>query len=101
MSIYSRTKEGKKQYQYRCYYTNFDGSRKQKNSKWYSTKKEATKAEALFIQSQTVGHSDVTFEEVVNKWMDHNERVLKPTTLRTKNVILNWLKPFYTKKMEK
>lgn len=39
MAIYSRIHNGKKQWQYRTYYKAIDGSRKQKNSKWFDTKK--------------------------------------------------------------
>jgi hypothetical protein len=39
MAIYSRMHNGKKQWQYRTYYKAIDGSRKQKNSKWFDTKK--------------------------------------------------------------
>ncbi len=99
--IYTREKNGKKQYQYRCYYTNFDGSRKQKNSKWYDTKKEAIKQESLFIQSQSVGQSNVTFEEVMNQWVIHKERTVKPFTMRTKLHIIKHFKPFYNRKIEK
>lgn len=101
MAIYSRIHNGKKQWRFRTYYNAIDGSRKQKNSKWFDTKKEARDQEAIFIQFKTVGASNVTFEDVVIKWTSHNEKTLKPTTLRTKKTILNWLQPFYPKKIEK
>lgn len=50
MAIYSRMHNGKKQWQYRTYYKAIDGSRKQKNSKWFDTKKEAVLEESVFIQ---------------------------------------------------
>lgn len=50
MAIYSRMHNGKKQWQYRAYYKAVDGSRKQKNSKWFDTKKEAVLEESVFIQ---------------------------------------------------
>lgn len=50
IAIYSRIHNGKKQCQYRTYYKAIDGSRKQKNSKWFDTKKEAVLEESVFIQ---------------------------------------------------
>ena len=101
MTVYSRIHNGKKQWQYRTYYQTFDGTRKQKNSKWFDSKKEAKDSETAFIQSKKEGYSNIKFEEVVSKWMYHNERTLKPSTIRSKKVILHWLKPFYPKKIEK
>lgn len=55
MAIYSRMHNGKKQWQYRTYYKAIDGSRKQKNSKWFDTKKEAVLEESVFIQRKKDG----------------------------------------------
>ena len=41
MTIYERLHNGKKQWRFRCYYTDFNGDRVQRNSKWFNTKKEA------------------------------------------------------------
>ena len=42
-----------KQYQYRVYFTDVFGNRKQRNSKWYDTQKECKDAEALFFNQIT------------------------------------------------
>lgn len=49
MTIISREKGRVKQYQYRVYFTDVFGNRKQRNSKWYDTQKECKDAEALFL----------------------------------------------------
>ena len=54
MAIEVRNHNGKKQYRFRCYYQDMYGNRKQKNSKWYETKKEAQKQESLLSQHTTI-----------------------------------------------
>ena len=81
MAIYSRMHNGKKQWQYRAYYKAVDGSRKQKNSKWFDTKKEAVLEESVFIQrKKDEPCCNLTFKEVCDLWMEQNYRRLKPTT---------------------
>lgn len=101
MSIQSRTKDGKKQWQYRCYYKTLGGVTKQKNSKWYDTKKEAKEAEATFIQMKNQSSaSSVTFHEVTLKWMEFNKRQLKPSTVYSKYTYLRMMEPFNEKKIQ-
>lgn len=55
MTIISREKGRIKQYQYRVYFTDVFGNRKQRNSKWYDTQKECKDAEALFLRISKSG----------------------------------------------
>ena len=50
MPIYERLHNGKKQWCYRCYYTDFNGDRIQKHSKWFNARKEAIAAELLITK---------------------------------------------------
>ena len=61
MPIYERKHNGKKQWRFRCYYTDFNGDRVQRNSKWFNTKKEEVAAESEFMQIKIVGNQDVSF----------------------------------------
>lgn len=101
MPIYERLHNGKKQWCYRCYYTDFNGDRVQKHSKWFNTRKEAIAAESTFMQLKVVGDQNVTFYEVALKWYEFKSRTLKPSTLDTKRVYLNMLSPLNDKKMAK
>ena len=101
MPIYERLHNGKKQWCYRCYYTDFNGDRVQKHSKWFNTRKEAVAAESAFMQIKIVGDQNVTFYEVTLKWYEFKSRTLKPSTLDTKRVYLNMLSPLNDKKIAK
>lgn len=99
MPIYERKHNGKKQWRFRCYYTDFNGNRVQKQSKWFDMKKDAVQAEAIFVQTKAEGDQRVTFYEVTLKWYEFKSRTLKPSTLDTKRVYLNMLSPLNDKKM--
>lgn len=101
MPIYERKHNGKKQWRFRCYYTDFNRDRVQRNSKWFNTKKEAVAVESAFMQIKVVVDQDVTFYETTLKWYEFKSRTLKPSTLDTKRVYLNMLSPFNDKKMAK
>ena len=101
MPIYERKHNGKKQWRFRCYYTDFNGNRVQKQSKWFDMKKDAVQAEAIFVQTKAEGDQRVTFYEVTLKWYEFKSRTLKPSTLDTKRVYLNMLSPLNDKKMAK
>ena len=100
MTIYSRMHNGKKQWQFRTYYKAIDGSRKQKNSKWFNVKKEAVQAELEFNQLTSPQKFNPTFKEVADKWIEFKKRDLKPSTISAKMVYINMLKPFFNKKIE-
>lgn len=99
MPIYERKHNGKKQWRFRCYYTDFNGNRVQKQSKWFDMKKDAVQAEAIFVQTKAEGDQRITFYEVTLKWYEFKSRTLRPSTLDTKRVYLNMLSPLNDKKM--
>ena len=99
MPIYERKHNGKKQWRFRCYYTDFNGNRVQIQSKWCDMKKDAVQAEAIFVQTKAEGDQRVTFYEVTLKWYEFKSRTLRPSTLDTKRVYLNMLSPLNDKKM--
>ena len=72
MPIYSRNLEGKKQYRYRCYYTDIYGERKQKQSKWYSNMRECREAEANFLAIKEAPTIGVTFETVARSYVERS-----------------------------
>ena len=68
---------------YRCYYTDMYGNRKQKQSKMYSTKKEAKDAEMEFlseIRSTDEIDYNISFENVYNEWLQCKMSQVKITT---------------------
>ena len=68
MPIYERLHNGKKQWCYRCYYTDFNGDRVQKHSKWFNTRKEAVAAESAIqnIEAIHTGYKKSVSEYVVS-----------------------------------
>lgn len=97
MAIQSRIHNGKKQWRYRCYYTAFDGSRKQKNSKYFDSKKEAKEAEASFLLSYKPT-SSITFRDVMNDYINLHSMNNKDTTIDEKKYFMN---TFYAPLLEK
>lgn len=82
MTIISREKGRVKQYQYRVYFTDVFGNRKQRNSKWYDTQKECKDAEALFlIKSQEKNIYDIKFKDLANEYIEYSS---KANTSKTK-----------------
>lgn len=75
MTIISREKGRVKQYQYRVYFTDVFGNRKQRNSKWYDTQKECKDAEALFlIKSQEKNIYDIKFKDLANEYIEYSSK---------------------------
>lgn len=87
---------------YRCYYTDMYGNRKQKQSKMYSTKKDAKDAEMEFLSkirtSDEVDYN-ISFEYVYNDWWEYKKKSLKVTTIYNTKLnldkqILRWFKEY-------
>lgn len=101
MTIYSRQHNGKKQWQYRVYYSDINGDRKQKNSKWFNTRKDAVTEEAVFLQRKAEKpKSNLTFLEVCNLWQENNKRTNKASTVYSMNVFIKMMEPLFNKKIE-
>lgn len=102
MSIETRENNGKKQYRYRCYYSDVYGNRKQKNSKWYNTKKEAKEQEALFINSSYSGSCNALFGDIYDEYVNDSKNQNCARTIRIKNDIKRlYLQPLCSKNISK
>ena len=89
MTIISREKGRVKQYQYRVYFTDVFGNRKQRNSKWYDTQKECKDAEALFlIKSQENDIYDIKFKDLANEYIESSSKANTPKTKLDKQMML-------------
>lgn len=99
MPVTSRIHNGKKQWRYRCYYTTLDGTRKQKCSKWYDSKKEAKEAEALF-QVSSKPTSTITFQEAYLDYVSLHQSNNKITTTKEKKYFMDkFYKTLFDKKI--
>ncbi|MBQ8892678.1 MAG: site-specific integrase [Bacilli bacterium] len=95
------TKDGKK-YQFRCYYTDIYGNRKQKESGLFLKKKEAEEAERNFlssVNSQNILSVDVSFQNVYDDWISFKRKKVRSTTLYSrkltvKKYILEYFKDY-------
>ncbi len=89
MPIFDRIHYGKKQWRYRCSYSDYDGSRKRKQSKWYDSKRECAEAEALFLSELNKDniHVNVTFGAVMNDYIHMHEKNNKIDTVLEKKLI--------------
>ena len=75
MPIYERLHNGKKQWCYRCYYTDFNGDRVQKHSKWFNTRKEAVAAENTDEEKEEMS------DEFADKYEQNPEDLLRPVLM--------------------
>lgn len=107
MPIYQERRKNKlpkngNSWYFRCYYTDMFGNRKQKMSKKFLTKKEATIAEREFLEKiEMVDETDlnISFENMYNDWWEVKKTQIKKTTrysLKKKidKHILLWFKPY-------
>lgn len=82
-----KTKDNKIWY-FKCNYRDIYGNIKQKKSKKYTTKEEATKEEAKFLLS--IGENKVkslTFDELFNEYIEKKKEYVRPQTIiRNKNL---------------
>ncbi len=99
MAIEKKTIKGKIKYRYRRYYTDEYGNRKQKNSKWYDTKREASKAEAEFVAraKEFKVVNQTTFYQIQCAWFEEWSKTVKPTTISTKVEMLKKFKQLHDK----
>lgn len=100
MTIYSDTFHGKKRYMFRCYYTDASGKRKQRNSKFYGTKKEAKEAQAAFMTIERVPITTIRFEDAAYAWCEFTRNHNTEKTYKRKVTIIDtFLKPLHGKRL--
>lgn len=95
------TKDGRKWY-YRCYYTDIRGSRKQKISKMYETKKQAEQEERLFLTnaSTTAPTPDITVEQLINDYLIYQKDKVKVSTYQDLQKRIKKFKPLLNIKLK-
>lgn len=95
MPVY-KSKDGKSYYAY-FYYTDWAGTLKRKKKTGFSKKKDAQNYEKNFCNSMEAT-TDITFNNLVNAYMDDCKIRLKATTCQTKeNIISTKLLPYFGK----
>ena len=86
-----------RQYRFRVYYTDFDGYRKQYNSKWYDDKRLCKEEEAKFILTRD-NPDRIDFHTVALNYFDYIEKIRKASTVYTyKKDYNHYIKPFFNK----
>ncbi len=76
------TKDGRSWY-FRCYYTNINGNRVQKESKLFKTKKEAQEEEITFLNKISNNENiekDISFSTVYSEWLEIKKSKVKITS---------------------
>lgn len=87
-----KTKDNKIWY-FKCNYRDIEGNIKQKKSKKFSTKEEATKEEAKFLLSigEEGKSNKITFNNVYEEYMAKLSNEVRPQTLKKMLIIINIL----------
>ena len=92
-----KTKDGKKWF-YKCQYIDILGNHKTKVSKMYSTKEEATKAEASFrISIGQDSNEDYTFDKIFDEYYIYKSEKVRPTSLSRLVVQYKHISPYLGK----
>lgn len=92
-----QTKDGKTKWYANFYYTDWLGEKKHKCKRGFTTKREAQEYEREFLDK---GSKDPTilFSSLVDNYLSEMETRLKPTTLKSKDYIINLkLIPYFGK----
>ena len=76
-------KNGKLQWRFSVWYTDWTGKRKRKKQEGFKTQKDAKEAEIRFLDSNQTGAS-ITFENLVNAYFENRSVRIGQTTLATK-----------------
>lgn len=87
MSVATRIHNGKKQWRYVAGYHDHVGAYKRKYSKWFDTKKEATRAEAQFLEDAK-SSNNAKLNCVIKDYIDLHRSNNKPETIEDKKHIL-------------
>lgn len=94
------TKDGR-QWFFRARYTDLDGTKRQRHSKRYATRREAIDAEAEFkIKAhQNADVSQVTFAQMIELFIEQRSSTVKETTMYNYSNKKMWLEPLYNIKL--
>ncbi len=90
-----KRKSGKTTWEFKTYYIDWDGSKKQKKKEGFRTQREAKIAESEFLDKMK-GSSNMLFSNLVEHYFEYNENRLKPTTNANKKVLINLkIQPYF------
>lgn len=90
-------KNGKQQWRFSVWYTDWTGTRKRKKQEGFKTQKEAKEAEANFCNSKRTD-IDITFENLVKAYEEHRSVRVERTTFVIKgHMIKTKLLPYFGK----
>lgn len=89
-----KTKDNKIWY-FKCNYRDIYGNIKQKKSKKFSTKEEATKEEAKFLINVGKEMSgNITFDRIYEEYMANRSNTVRPQSLSRKKILYNHIKQY-------
>lgn len=92
MAVY---KNERGSWNYKCYYTTWDGKYKQRKREGFKTRKEAVAKEAEFLNSCKTDIT-ITFSNLAASYLEDSKARVKPTTYETKeNMIRTKLLPYF------
>lgn len=87
-----KTKDNKIWY-FKCNYRDIEGNIKQKKSKKFSTKEEATKEEARFlINAGKEMTENITFDRIYEEYIANKSNTIRPQTLSRKEILYKHIK---------
>lgn len=90
-------KNGKLQWRFSVWYTDWTGKRKRKKQEGFKTQRDAKEAEIRFLDSNQTGAS-ITFENLVNAYLENRSVRIEQITLATKgHMIKTKLLPYFGK----
>lgn len=89
-----KTKDNKIWY-FKCNYRDIYGNIKQKKSKKFSTKDEATKEEAKFLLTVGEGKGkSLTFDDIYNEYIEKKKDYVRPQTILRKNNLYKYINKY-------
>ena len=94
MPVYQDEKT--KRYYFSCYYVNWQGERKRKVKRGFALAREAKEAERDFL-SQYKAQADMTFQRLVEIYLEDCKARLKAVTLQNKKTQLKLILPFFAR----
>lgn len=82
---------------FRTYVEDYDGTIKQKSKSGFATKKIAKEEEQKLIDKYNSNFNDITFQELYNVYIKHQEQALKPKSFSTyKSIFKLYILPFFS-----
>lgn len=98
MSVFKDEKQ--KTWEYRCYYKDFTGRRKQKHVRGFKTKKEAKAAESKFLETYNLAtYSNIKFIDLYEEYIKYKKGKIKDSSLVSiEHKIKKHILPYFSEK---